>query len=132
MVNLSFLNGKYKKDNVYDIYIQMLSCSFSLKKDKIPTIQIKNDRFHFKENEYLESSDNEIVVLTLTSVDLKLFLEQYNVYELNYIAGWKFKSLQGLFTKYVDKWTERKIKATKEGNKGQRSLSKLMLNALYR
>ena len=110
----------------------MLSCSFSLKKDKIPTIQIKNDRFHFKENEYLESSDNEIVVLTLTSVDLKLFLEQYNVYELNYIAGWKFKSLQGLFTDYVDKWTKRKIEATKEGNKGQRSLSKLMLNALYR
>lgn len=132
MVSLSFLNGKYKNDNVYDIYIQMLSCSFSLKKDKIPTIQIKNDRFHFKENEYLKSSDNEIVVLTLTSVDLKLFLEQYNVYELNYIAGWKFKSLHGLFTDYVDKWTARKIKATKEKNLGQRTLSKLMLNALYR
>ena len=126
-----FFEGKYKNDNVYDIYVQMLSCSFFLKKDKIPMIQIKNDRFHFKENEYLESSEGEIVVLTLTSVDLKLFFEQYEVSDLTFIAGWKFKSINGIFTDYIDKWTKRKIEASKEGNKGQRTLAKLMLNALY-
>lgn len=126
-----FFEGKYKNDKVYDIYVQMLSCSFFLKKDKIPMIQIKNDRFHFKENEYLESSEGEIVVLTLTSVDLKLFFEQYEVSDLTYIAGWKFKSINGIFTEYIDKWTKRKIEASKEGNKGQRTLAKLMLNALY-
>ena len=129
--NLFFLLGKYVPDNVYDIYVQMLSCSFKIKKNKIPTIQIKNDRFHFKENEYLETSNGEIVVLTLTSVDLKLFFEHYDTYNLEYISGWKFKSIQGIFTEYIDKWTERKIKASKEGNKGQRTLAKLMLNALY-
>ena len=69
--------------------------------------------------------------MTLTSVDLKLFLEHYNVYDLKYEAGWKFKSIHGLFTKYIDKWIQRKIQATLEGNKGQRTLAKLMLNALY-
>lgn len=126
-----FYEGKYKEDNVYDLYIQMLSCSFEIKKNKIPTIQIKNDRFHFKETEYLESSNGEIVVLTLTSVDLELFLNHYDVFELEYICGWKFKSKLGIFDEYIDKWTERKIKASKEGNKGQRTLAKLMLNALY-
>ena len=126
-----YYEGKYKEDKVYDLYIQMICCSFSLKKNKIPMIQIKNDRFHFKSNEYLETSNDEVVALTLTSIDLELFLKQYDVFNLKYIAGWKFKSISGIFTKYIDKWITRKINASKEGNKGQRTLAKLMLNALY-
>lgn len=126
-----FFEGKYKDDKVYNLYIQMLSCEFKLKKNKIPTIQIKNDRFHFKQNEYLESSKGEEVILTLTNVDLKLFFEQYEVKNINYMCGWKFKSINGIFKDYIEKWIGRKIKASKEKNKGQRTLAKLMLNSLY-
>lgn len=126
-----FFNGKYKEDKVYSLYIQMISCSFKLKKNKIPTIQIKNNKAFFRANEYLESSDNEIVILTLTNIDLKLFFEQYEVYDLEYICGWKFKGITGIFTKYIDKWIKRKNDATISGNKGQRTLAKLMLNSLY-
>lgn len=126
-----YFKGKYKEDKVYDLYVQTLTCSFRIKKNMIPTIQIKNDRFHFKETEYLESSEGEIVVLTLTSVDLDLFFKHYDVYNLEYIQGWKFKSIKGIFNNYIDKWIERKIQASKEGNKSHRSLCKLMLNALY-
>ena len=126
-----YFNGKYKDDKVYSLYIQMISCSFKLKKNKIPTIQIKNNKAFFRANEYLESSENEIVVLTLTNVDLKLFFEHYDVYDLEYLCGWKFKGITGIFTKYIDKWIGRKNKATIEGNKGQRTLAKLMLNSLY-
>ena len=126
-----YYEGKYKEDKVFDLYIQKITCSFELKKNKIPTIQIKNNRFMFKETEYLESSNNEIIELSLTSIDLELFFEQYDVYELQYIDGWKFKSIKGIFDDYIMKWTNRKIQASKEGNKGQRSLAKLMLNALY-
>ena len=124
-----FYRGKYEEDKVYNLYIQMITCSFEIKENKIPTIQIK--RSHFIENEYLTSSNNEIVCLVLTNIDLKLFLEQYNVYDLEYICGWKFRSLTGVFTKYIDKWITRKIEATKSGNKGMRTLAKLMLNSLY-
>ena len=124
-----FYDGKYEEDLVYPLYIQMITCSFELKKNKIPTIQIKKS--HFIENEYLTSSNNEIVCLTLSNVDLKLFLEHYDVYDLNYICGWKFKSMKGIFTDYIDKWIGRKIEATKSGNKGMRTLAKLMLNSLY-
>ena len=126
-----YFSGKYIEDKVYSLYIQMISCSFKLKKDKIPTIQIKNNKAFFRANEYLESSENEIVVLTLTNIDLKLFFEQYEVYDLEYICGWKFKGIQGIFTKYIDKWIKRKNDATISGNKGQRTLAKLMLNSLY-
>ena len=123
--------GKYEEDKIYNLYIQRITCSFEIKKNKIPTIQIKNNHSFFMANEYLESSDNQIVCLTLTNIDLKLFLEQYNVYDLNYVEGWKFKSMKGLFTDYIDKWISKKIQATIDKNKGLRTTSKLMLNSLY-
>ena len=109
----------------------MITCSFEIKKNKIPMIQIKNNRIYFRPNEYLESSGGEVVCLVLTNVDLKLFLEQYNVYDLKYECGWKFKGIQGLFTKYIDKWIKIKNESTLSGNKGMRTLAKLMLNSLY-
>ena len=125
-----YYTGQYIEDKVYPLYIQKISCSFELKKNKIPTIQIKGS-YQYMPNEYITSSNGEIEILTLTSIDLKLFLEQYNVYDLEYIEGWKFKAIKGIFDNYINKWTERKIQATIEGNKGQRQLSKLMLNSLY-
>lgn len=125
-----FFDGQYKEDKVYNLYVQMITCSFEIKEGKIPTIQIKNN-MSFMPNEYLESSNNEIVCLVLTNIDLKLFFEQYNVYDLEFVCGWKFKSVKGIFTEYIDKWITRKIEATKTGNEGQRTLAKLMLNSLY-
>lgn len=125
-----FFDGQYKEDKIYNLYVQMITCSFEIKEGKIPTIQIKNN-MSFMPNEYLESSNNEIVCLVLTNIDLKLFFEQYNVYDLEFVCGWKFKSVKGIFTEYIDKWITRKIEATKTGNEGQRTLAKLMLNSLY-
>lgn len=125
-----FFEGQYKNDKIYSLYIQMITCSFKIQKNKIPTIQIKNN-MSFISNEYLTSSNNEIVCLVLTNVDLKLFLEQYDVYDLEYVCGWKFKGMNGIFEQYIDKWITRKNNATIEGNKGQRTLAKLMLNSLY-
>ncbi len=125
-----FYDGKYKDDKVYNLYIQKITCIFEIKKNKIPTIQIKNS-VSFRPNEYLKSSDNNYVTLYLTSVDLKLFLEQYDVYDLSYDCGWKFKSVNGIFSEYIDKWIKRKNEATLSGNLGQRTLAKLMLNNIY-
>ena len=125
-----FFKGKYVHDDLYPIYTQMFKCQFELKPGKIPTIQIKKSLF-FKGNEYLTSSNNEIIPLCLNSVDLKLFFEQYDVYNLEYISGWKFKATRGLFTEYIDKWSNNKIQAKKDGNHGLYLISKLFLNSLY-
>lgn len=124
-----FYEGEYVEDKVYPLYIQRLTCSFKIKEGRIPTIQIKHSRF--VDNEYLTDSGEEPVALTLTSVDLKLFLEQYDVWDLHYESGWKFKSMRGLFTDYIDKWIKVKNEATISGNKGIRQVAKIMLNSLY-
>lgn len=122
--------GKYKPDKLYPLYTQRLSCTFDIKPNKIPSIQLKNCA-SFMPNEYIESSKDEIVTLTLTSPDLELFFKQYDVNVIAYHGGWKFKRARGMFTDYINHWTEEKIKAKKEGNRPQYLLSKLMLNNLY-
>ena len=124
-----FFVGKYEDDKVYPLYIQRFTCRFKIKDGKIPTIQIK--RSVFVENEYLTDSGAEPVALTLTSVDLKLFLEQYDIFEERWESGWKFKGMRGLFNNYIDKWIEVKNEATISGNKGIRQVAKIMLNSLY-
>ncbi len=125
-----WFNGEYKQDDLYPLYVQMLTCQFELKEGYIPTIQLKNN-LSFIPTQYLSSSDGEEVTLCLTSVDLELFKEHYELYNVEYHSGWKFKATVGLFTEYIDKWTKVKIESTLNGNKAMRTLAKLMLNALY-
>lgn len=127
-----FYEGKYQKDELYPLYIQKIKCGFKLKPDKIPTIQIKHSMY-YQGNQYLTSSDGDRPTLYLTSVDLELFFEQYDVFEPEFLSGWKFKGINAgaIFGDYVDKWSEVKIKSKEEGNHGMYLISKLFLNSLY-
>lgn len=125
-----FFTGKYKEDKIHPLYVQRLSCSFEIKKNKLPTIQIKNSS-RFLESEYLRSSNGDIVELTLTNVDLKLFLEHYNVKRLVYHDGYKFLAQKGMFDEYIDYWISRKIECELNHDKAGRTLAKLYLNSLY-
>ena len=125
-----FYEGEYKFDSVYPLYIQSITCSFHIKHNKIPSVQIKNS-LSFMPNEYVKSSNGELVTLYLTKPDLELFKEQYHIDNLTYNGGWKFKGATGFFDNYINYWTEQKIKAGKEGNAPLRQIAKLMLNSLY-
>lgn len=128
--NPIFFNGKYETDKLYPLYVQTISCVFDIKEGMIPTIQIKNN-LSFLPNEYVKSSNGDIVTLTLTNIDLELFFEHYNVTNITYHSGWKFKSIKGLFTKYIEFWTDKKIQAKKDHNTALYRIAKLMLNSLY-
>lgn len=125
-----FFSGQYQHDNMHPLFIQRLRCQFELKPNKIPMIQLKHN-LSFVPTEYLKSSNDQIITLTLTNIDLELFLENYDVYELEYVNGWKFKGASGMFDQYIDYWTEIKIQATKDKNAGLRAIAKLYLNSLY-
>lgn len=125
-----FFKGKYKNDKIYPLYIQMIKCKFELKPDHIPTIQIKHG-YSFNPTEYLTSSNGEQVTLCLTNVDLGLMLDHYDVTDIEYMSGWKFRAATGLFKDYIDKWMTIKIESTRSKNAPMRALAKLMLNALY-
>lgn len=122
-----FFEGQYKENKRYPLYIQHLQCTFKIKENHIPTIQIKGDR-RFRANEFLESTyDVEFVDLYLTNVDLELFFEHYDVFNLNFIDGYMFKSVTGAFNNYIDKYMYQK--ATSTGS--LRALAKLKLNSVY-
>lgn len=120
--------GQYIKNDTYPLYIQILRANFDLKPNHIPTIQLKNS-FRFKDNEYIKSSNGEIVTLYLTNIDLKLFFEHYDVWEIEYISGYMFRGSTGLFKDYIDYWN--KIKEDNNDNEVLRFSAKLYNNNLY-
>jgi len=120
-----YFSGRYKETEEFPLYIQCISCAFDIKPGRLPTVQIKHSAF-YRGNEYLTKSEGD-VILYLTSVDLALFFDQYEVYNLQYIDGFMFRSLDGVFSEYIDKYMEQK--ATSSG--ALRQLAKLLLNSLY-
>lgn len=121
-----YFEGEPNPDERYNLFIVRLECAFDLKPGHIPTLQLKHTR-RFVETEYLTTSDGDIVEMTLTSVDLALFLDHYDVSSLRYFCGYKFKGATGLFKDYIDYWMH--IKETSTG--ALRQLAKLQLNSLY-
>lgn len=125
-----YFRGKFKEEEFYPLYVQKLKCSFSVKKNHLPTIQLKKNS-RYREAEYIESTHGEIEELTLTSVDLELFFEHYNVKNIEWIGGFKFHAVSGMFDTYIDYWMNQKQEADKNHNKPLRTQSKLKMNSLY-
>ena len=146
-----YFAGKYNEDKNYPLYIQRFRCIFKLKEGKTPMIQKRKVFTRSVEHEYLESSDFYTVELVLCNVDLELFFDNYHVWKIEYLDGYKFMSRKGhemtpeecdgksvdyiiendgkgsFFYNYFKKW--RYIKEHTEG--AMRTNAKLMQNALY-
>ena len=74
-----------------------------------------------------------MVTLTLSNVDLELFLKHYHVTNLTYLDGFMFKGAYGLYDEYIDKYVQLKIDSSAGGktpNPTDRTISKLLLNNL--
>lgn len=117
--------GKYEFDPIRPLHVQKFECEFKLKKGFLPCVQIKHSIF-YSGTEYLTESDG-LTELTMCDVDLELFFEHYDVYNINYMYGWSFYVADGIFDTYIDSWYK-----VKENSKGAiRQIAKLMLNNLY-
>jgi len=128
-------------------YFVRIRTKFYLKKNKLPTIQIKGNLL-YRSNEWLETSDiynkkdgkyydkyinsdNQVtdakVTLTLTCIDFLLMQEHYDLVDLEILDGCFFSTLKGVFDDYINKY--KKIKQESKG--AVRELAKLFLNNLY-
>lgn len=124
----------HKKDVVY---IVRFKCDFTLKANKLPTLQLKHTAFPstewLKSNELYGMLNGKSVDthpdIYMTNVDFKLFKENYNVTNLEILDGVWFHTKSGceLFGTYIEHWS--KIKQESTG--ALRQLAKLMLNNLY-
>ncbi len=118
--------GEYQPYEDYDLYIQELRCEFKVKKNHLPTMQIKGQIGRYSPVKYLTESKG-LTTMHLTNIDLELFLKHYDVINLEYTGGYMFKSQTGMFKDYIDHWNG--VKETSTG--AMRELAKLMLNSLY-
>lgn len=121
-----YFDGQYQPDPEYFLFVQRFRAIYKIKPGKFPMIQKGCGRFTGL-SVYSESSLGQIEELTLTSVDLELFFETYDVSHIEYLDGYKYQSCSDLFKQYIDYWME--IKKTSKGAK--RQIAKLMLNSLY-
>lgn len=127
-------------------YFVRIKCRFKIKEGMLPTVQIK-DSFLYSGTDYLTTSDiydyssgtykryymrkgklhDTQITMTMTCVDYELFLQHYDVYDLQVLDGCWFRTEIGLFDEYMYKY-----KAIKESSQGaERELAKLYLNNLY-
>lgn len=144
-----FWEGNYipeEADRIDRYFFIRFRCRFRIKDGFLPFVQIKGSWF-YRGNEMLTSSDITIipgkrygeyksfsgeirkaeVILTMTCTDFKLFLEHYDVYDLEILDGCWFYAEKGIFDNYINKYRDIKIKSTG----AMRTLAKLFLNNLY-
>ena len=110
-------------------YVIQFNCEFELKEGYLPTIQVKHNPI-YRQTEYLTESMG-ITQLTMTNIDFELFLEHYDVLYMDEPKYITFTSKVGLLAKYIDYWTEQKIKAKENHNDAMYYLSKRWLNSPY-
>lgn len=113
------------QDDDADLFILSLTFTAKLKPNHIPCIQIKRS-IQFNSQEFLEEV-NEPTTVSITSVDLDMWQEQYDLKIWAINGYWNFKGIEGLFNDYIDKWMV--VKANSIG--GARMIAKLHLNSLY-
>lgn len=120
-----YYTGKYVQDDFRPLYIQRLLVCCKLKKNYRPTILMKATIFAM--GEYLTDTHGEMIELTLTSVDLELMFKHYDVYDIKYLDGYKFRASENLFKAYVIPLYKRKS----ETSGSEKQTIKILLNSLY-
>jgi len=120
-----FFTGK-PTPNKYQCYIARIMISFDIKPDHLPTIQLKNT-FLFSPTEYITSSKGLKIEMTVTNIDLRLIFAQYDVHSIEYLDGYYFRKVKGVFTYHID--SNMRIKETSTG--GKRYLAKCRMNTVY-
>lgn len=145
-----FWKGNYIPNETQEgskYFFVRIKTRFYLKKNMLPTIQIKGNLL-YKSTQWLKTSDvynkktgkysryyldydgnkaDSWVILTLTCTDYEMMLKHYHVEDFEILDGCWFYTVTGLFDEYMEKY--RKIKETSKG--AQRQLAKLFLNNLY-
>ena len=117
--------GEYVTDKKYPLYIVTCEIDFlTLKENKYPMATTDNTQT-LSGKDYITLGKD--LTMTLTSVDLELLKECYNISGLKMVEGYKFQSSTALFKDYIDYYKEMK-----EDNTGAKyHTAKRFLNALY-
>lgn len=122
---LYYADGLPEASEEYPLFIACITFTAKLRDDHLPCIQIKNSSM-FTPTEYV-TEVLDPVTMYVTSVDLALWEEHYDMDILAYNGAWMFRGITGFFNDYIDHW----MKIKEESDGGKRLIAKLHLNSLY-
>ena len=124
--------GEDRPGGLYPLFVQNIVIDATVKEGHIPCMQFKDGMYsdRFGSTEYITDTDGP-VARCVTSTELELIFEQYDVHEIEYREGWAFKGSTELFADFIDETMEGKSRATIEGNTGMRQIYKLRANSSY-
>ena len=146
----TFWTGNYIPEEAKEkerFYFVRIRTRFYIKPGRLPFVQIKRSSL-YRGTESLETSDyysakdgkyyktvriGDMIIdtrqeLTLTMMDYKLLLEQYDLEDFEIVDGCYFYAMQGIFDNYINVYKKKKIEAE---TGAQRTIAKLFLNNLY-
>lgn len=124
-----YYSGEYQPNDEYPLFVCHIIADFHLKKDHLPMLQLKHNPSYIPTQYITETKGS--VDLYLTSVDYRLFLDQYDIDYLQFVDGYMYKGRAGMFDSYIDHWYQVKADSKHEGNMAMYQLAKLMLNSFY-
>ena len=124
-----FFEGEYKPSPIFPLAIQKVSISFTLKPGKVAFLRSKNHPKYDRAS-YMETSEGELITFTLTSPEMELLFENYDIDDIKYHSGWKFAASSHIFDEYVEYWSHEKEVAKEAGNKADYTIAKMFLNSL--
>ena len=116
--------GSYKKNKLYNLYIQHIRANFKIKKNGIAFLSNKNIYI----NKNIDTSEGRLFDLYLTNYDLENFIENYDIFEIYYIDGYMYCSNNKLYNKFVKKFYKLK---SNEKNETKKHFYKLLLNSFF-
>lgn len=98
---------------------------FSLKDGHLPTLLRKTGMYAMDDSYYIDTIGAEHIFLS--NIDYQLLLRHYNIYYIEFVEIYGFRTTNMMFIGYVNKWYARKSKDVG----AKKVVDKLMLNSLY-
>lgn len=130
-----YFTGCYRKEytSTHSLYIQRLKVDFKTKKGYPPIIQNRGRMLPWiNSRKYITDTEGTMIEITLTNVDLLIFLESSEIFSIEYLDGYCFKAKTGgFFREYIDRFIKMKNEGKAEGNASKKQFGKLYLNSLY-
>lgn len=124
-----YFEGEYEYNKYRPLFVQHFKCNLKLKENHFGFVAYEHLQTLCQT--YITNTNGKCIELWLNNVDFEILFEEYEVTDLEYIDGYSYCHIRGIFDEYINKWYNIKEESTKNGNKAMRLLSKLFLNNLY-
>ena len=117
-------DGAYQQDDDMPLHVDKIIFRADLKPDGFAFLN--DGRMRYGRDAARLTTTDGYITRTLTDIDQKLLMENYDVTVYKHVEGWKFRRSKGFFYGFVSQYGNMKMSNTGD----RRQFAKLIMNAL--